>query len=85
MKKRSLGVWIIMFVNIIFIEYYNYSIFKIYFVIFVWLLVEILMVCVYGIDVLNNYNVVKKNKLIYCYYIVWCILIVNIEVGFIFW
>lgn len=54
MKKRSLGVWIIMFVNIIFIEYYNYSIFKIYFVIFVWLLVEILMVCVYGIDVLNN-------------------------------
>lgn len=85
MKKRSLDVWIIMFVNIIFIEYYNYSIFKIYFVIFVWLLVEILMVCVYGIDVLNNYNVVKKNKLIYCYYIVWCILIVNIEVGFIFW
>lgn len=54
MKKRSLDVWIIMFVNIIFIEYYNYSIFKIYFVIFVWLLVEILMVCVYGIDVLNN-------------------------------
>lgn len=47
-------------------------------------MVEYLKVCVYGIDVLNNYNVVKKNKLIYCYYIVWCILIVNIEVGFIF-
>lgn len=60
MKKRSLDVWIIMFVNIIFIEYYNYSIFKIYFVIFVWLMVEYLKVCVYGIDVLNNYNVVKK-------------------------
>lgn len=76
---------ITMFVNTIFTEYHNHSILKIHFVTSARPLVEILTVCVYGIDALNNYNVAKKNKSIHRYYIVWCTLTVNTEVGFIFW
>lgn len=73
-----------MFVNTIFTEYHNHSILKIHFVTSARPMVEYLKVCVYGIDALNNYNVAKKNKSIHRYYIVWCTLTVNTEVGFIF-
>lgn len=59
-KKRSLDARITMFVNTIFTEYHNHSILKIHFVTSARPLVEILTVCIYGIDALNNYIVPKK-------------------------